>query len=198
MQYHPPSPILRFFARLVLKITGFRLENHLPDLPKYVVVAAPHTSNSDALVFLCAAFVENIRPLFTVKHTLFKPPLGWLIRWFGGYPIDRTRSTNAVDTVVDLFNDSDRMYFTITPEGTRKRTEYWKSGFYHMARRANVPLVLCYVDYKRKVVGANPEPFYPTGDIQKDMEYFAEYYAQFTPAKPENFGPIRVRPHERG
>ena len=198
MDYHPPSPLLRGLASLILKILGFRLENGLPDLPKYLVIAAPHTSNTDAVIFLCGALASGIRPLFTVKHTAFKPPFGGLLRWLGAYPIDRTRSTNMVDHVVEMYNSNDQIYFTVTPEGTRKLTQYWKSGFYHMARKANVPLVLAYVDYKRKVVGARPEPFYTTGDIQKDMEVFKTFYEQFTPAKPENFGPVRVRPHETG
>ena len=110
----------------------------------------------------------------------------------------RTRSTNVVDQVAEMFNKSAQVVFAVTPEGTRKRTNYWKSGFYHMARRANVPIVLSYVDYKRKVVGARVEPLYPSGDIQKDIEEIAAFYAQFTPAVPENFGPVRVRPHETG
>jgi 1-acyl-sn-glycerol-3-phosphate acyltransferase len=198
MDYRRPSPFLRGLATVILKVLGWKIENGLPDLPKYLAIAAPHTSNMDAVVFLCGALTVGIRPLFTVKHTAFKPPFGGLIRWLGAYPVDRTRSTNVVDQVVEMFNKSDSVVFAVTPEGTRKHTNYWKSGFYHMARKANVPIVMGYVDYKRKVVGANPELFYPTGDIQKDIEVFAKFYAQFTPAKPENFGPVRVRPHETG
>ncbi|MFN8375782.1 MAG: lysophospholipid acyltransferase family protein [Anaerolineae bacterium] len=198
MYDNPPSPFLRGLASFILKILGWKVENGLPDLPKYIAIAAPHTSNMDAIVFLCGALQVGIRPLFTVKHTAFKPPFGGLLRWLGAYPVDRTRSTKLVDQVVDYINKADRAVFAVTPEGTRKRTEYWKSGFYHMARKANVPIVFGYVDYKRKVVGARLEPFYPSGDIQKDMEEIAAFYSQFTPDVPENFGPVRVRPHETG
>ena len=196
MDYPPPSAFLRGLASLILKLLGWRIENGLPNLPKYLVIAAPHTSNMDAIVFLCAALACGVRPLFTVKHTAFKPPFAGILRWLGAYPIDRTRSTNVVDQVVEMYDKSTHAVFAITPEGTRKMTQYWKSGFYHMASKAKVPIVLAYVDYKRKVVGARVEPLYPSGDIQKDVEVFKEFYANITPAKPENFGPVRVRPHE--
>jgi 1-acyl-sn-glycerol-3-phosphate acyltransferase len=198
MEHSQSSPFLRGLASFILKILGWRIENGLPDLPKYLVIAAPHTTNMDAVLFLCGALASHVRPLFTVKHTAFKPPFAGIMRWLGAYPIDRTRSTNVVDQVVEMYNKSESVVFAITPEGTRKRTNYWKSGFYHMARKANVPLVLSYVDYKRKVVGARVEPLYPSGDIQKDIEEIAAFYAQFTPGVPENFGPVRVRPHETG
>lgn len=200
--YQPPPPLfLKALGWTILKTAGWRIENGLPpasEVPRYVAIAAPHTSNWDAPLFLSAAILCGARPVFTVKKEAFRFPWGAPLRYLGCYPIDRSTSHNVVDQVVDLFAEADTLVFGVTPEGTRRRTEYWRSGFYHIAHRANVPILLGFLDYRRKVVGARRELLHPSGDIQADMAEIAAFYATITPHHPEKFGPVRVRPHEKG
>ena len=173
------STLVRWFAVFMLRVTGWRKSGKLPDGPKCVMVAAPHTSNWDLPVMLVVAFGVGARVFWMGKHTLFRPPFGGFFRWLGGVPIDRRKSTNAVEQMIALFRERETFTLVMAPEGTRKRTAYWKTGFYHIAHGAGVPIVLGFLDYQRKVGGMGPM-IQPTGDIEADMTVMREFYADIT------------------
>ncbi len=156
----------------------------MPDLPKYVVIAAPHTSNWDFVILLFAVVATRVRIHWLGKHTLFRRPFGSLFRWLGGIPIDRSKSGNAVAQMVETFNASDRFVLAIPPEGSRSQVGRWKSGFYHIARGANVPLLLASLDYSKKVAGIGTV-FYPTDDAEADTERIRAFYATVTGKFPQ-------------
>ena len=186
--------IKSLFARLVLWLIGWRTEGEWPrDVRKGVLVVAPHTSNWDFPIMLALALALRIKATWMGKHTLFRPPFGWIFRFMNGLPIDRTGRNNMVDQVVAAFRDRDRMILAVLPEGTRKRTEYWKSGFYHIANGAQVPMVLGFADYGRKVGGIGPT-IMPSGDIEADMAKIRAFYSSMKGKRPEQFGEVRVRP----
>ena len=155
---------------------GWRVEGSGPDIPRAVVVAAPHTSNWDLVFTLAIAATLGIRVSWMGKHTLFRPPFGRLMRAVGGLPVDRRASHGAVEAAVELLTSHDRLFLIISPEGTRGRSERWKTGFYRIAQGAGVPIVLGFLDYGRKVGGLG-KVFVPTGDVEKDMEEIRVFYA---------------------
>lgn len=173
------STLLRWLALSLLAIFGWRRSGKLPDSPKCVMIAAPHTSNWDLPVMLVIAFAFGARVFWMGKHTLFRPPFGTFFRWLGGVPVDRRKSTNVVDQMVEIFRERDSFTLILAPEGTRKRTAYWKTGFYHMAYGAGVPIVLGFLDYQRKLGGMGPV-IQPSGDIEADMTVIRDFYADIT------------------
>ncbi len=191
----PPdySAFWSVIARFLLGLFGWSPEGGVPNLPKCVVVAAPHTSNWDGLILVLMAFALRVRLLWIGKHTLFRPPFGWLMRVFGGVPINRSTTKNAVEQVAQTFNERERMVLVIAPEGTRKKVPHWRTGFYYIAQAANVPLVLGYVDYERKRAGLGPI-IQPTGNIEADMEQIRAFYAPIKGRHPERTGPIVLKP----
>ena len=122
----------------------------------------------------------GIEAKYLGKSQLFKPPFGWFFRWTGGIPVDRTKHNSLVTFTAELFNQSEELVVGIAPEGTRKRVEKWKQGFYHIAVGANVPIVLSFMDYKRKEAGVG-KILYPSGDIEKDMSVIEEFYQGVSP-----------------
>jgi 1-acyl-sn-glycerol-3-phosphate acyltransferase len=185
----------QWLASRLLALFGWQAEGEPPNLPKYVLVVAPHTSNWDFPVMLLLAVALGIKATWMGKHTLFRPPLGWLMRLLGGLPIDRTVRHNMVEQAVESFHSRERQVLAILPEGTRKRVPYWKSGFYHIARGAHVPIALGYADFKRKVGGIG-RVFIPSGDIEADMAVIRDFYQGVTGARPEQFGPVQLKPQE--
>jgi len=179
-------------ANMLLKLFGWRAEGSLADLPKCVLIVAPHTSNWDFLVMLALAVALRIKATWMGKHTLFRPPLGWLMRRLGGLPIDRGARHNVVEQAVESFRARDRLVLAILPEGTRKRTPYWRSGFYHIAMGANVPIALGFADYRRKVGGIG-RVIVPSGDVDADMALIRDFYSGKTGKRPEQFGEIRLK-----
>lgn len=182
----------RLLGRFYLWLFGWTVNPTKPPINKCVVLAAPHTSNWDVPVMLAMSWVIGVRISWVGKHTLFKPPLGWLMRLIGGVPVDRRSRNNAVEQMAAEFKRRDELYLMITPEGTRSRAEYWKSGFYYIALGAGVPIVLGLLDFKRRYGGLN-EVLYPTGDIHKDMDQLRAFYAGASGKYPECFGPIRLK-----
>lgn len=176
--------IFRLLAILFLKMIGWRKEGSLPDIPKYVVILAPHTSNWDFPIGLAMIFALKLRGYWLGKDGLFRWPFHGFFRWLGGIPLDRSRSSDVVAQMVQLFKERAKLTMVLAPEGTRKKVTYWKSGFYHIARGANVPIVLAFLDYLRKAGGIGPV-FNPTGDIEADMEYIRAFYAAMTGKHPE-------------
>lgn len=168
---------------------GWKVSGNKPDLKKYVVIVAPHTSNWDFFVGWAARNVIGFRPNFLAKKELFKIPLiGWFLSNIGGVSVDRKdkkKSAKLVDQVVELYQTRDEFIMTITPEGTRSYSPKWKTGFYRIAQQAGVPIVKIGFDYPSKTVFV-AEPFYPTGDMDKDLGEIKEYFRQFKGKNPED------------
>ncbi len=184
-----PNPVLRGLANLILRVGGWTAVGQMPNVPKAVLVAAPHTSNWDgfwALVYTVA--VDADIHLFA-KQSLFWFPLGALLRALGGIPLDRSRAGGAVQQAVDLFNENDRFYFGLAPEGTRKKTPGWKSGFYRIAERAGVPVYLGFLDYKHKRLGIGRR-LDLSGNQDADLQVCRAFYAQVEGRWPEQTSPI--------
>lgn len=176
---------MKWIAQFYLFLVGWKIASRLPkDIKKCVLVAAPHTSNYDYPLSLATLYASGVRVRFLAKKDLFKFPLGILMRASGGMPVDRSRHTNMVDAMVEMFNESKELILMIPVEGTRSYVKEWKSGFYHTAMGAGVPIALGFLDYGRKVSGFG-DLFYPTGDYQKDLQEIQNYYRQFLAKYPE-------------
>ena len=187
---HRRPGFMKWLTHLVVRMLGWRLEGEAPKENKYVAIFAPHTSNWDAFFGLCIRFgIEERSASWMLKDNFFRFPVAGLLRWLGAIPIDRGRASNVVNPVVEIFNERDEMVLGITPEGTRKRVPKWKKGFYYIAVKANVPILMCYVDFARKVAGIGPI-LYPTGDIDADMRTFRDFYSTISPKYPDNWGPV--------
>lgn len=181
-------------ARWLLGLVGWTVvmePEHVP--PKYVLIGVPHTSNWDFPIGMLALVALGIERHWVGKHTLFRPPLGWLMRALGGVPLDRSKRHNFVEQVIDAFERADRMVIALTPEGTRSHTPHWKTGFYYIALGARVPIVLGFIDYQRKRVGFGPL-LGPSGDLEADLEIIRGFYADKVGRRPENKSMIAIRP----
>ena len=163
------------------------------EIKKCVIIAAPHTSNWDLLWMLLAAIDLGIRPNWFGKYNLFRPPLGFFLRAVGGIPIDRRASNNAVEAAVATIGANDLISLAIPPEGTRGHVDHWKTGFYHIAHGAGVPIICCFLDYGSKRTGVGPV-VQPSGDIDADMLIFEEFYQGMTGLHPDRFGPVQLKP----
>lgn len=176
---------MKWLCRLYLKIIGWKTGSTLdPAVKKCVLVAAPHTSNYDYPIALATLYAAGVRTQFLAKKSLFKFPLGILMRATGGIPVDRSKHTNMVEAMIAMFKKRDELILMIPAEGTRSFVKEWKSGFYHTAMGAGVPIVMGYLDYGRKVAGFG-DLFYPTGDYAKDLAAIQNFYRQFTAKHPE-------------
>jgi 1-acyl-sn-glycerol-3-phosphate acyltransferase len=175
---------LRFGSALYLKATGWRLTGDVPAARRYVMIAAPHTSNWDLPMTLVIVFAFRLRVYFLAKHTLFAPPFGAFLRWLGGVPVDRNKANNIVEQAVELFSTHDDLILLVPPEGTRQRVRYWKSGFYHIAYGAQVPIVLGFIDFKRKAAGFGGT-FTPSGNYDADLVKIQAFYAGITGKNPD-------------
>lgn len=168
------TPVLSFIfhllAQIVMRLAGWRVDGKLPDIPKYVLIGAPHTSNWDFVLFLGVIFSLRANVRFMGKAELFRFPIGWFFRYCGGIPVDRKRSTGLVEQMVKICNESEQFVLTITPEGTRHQVREWKSGFYHIARAAGIPIAMAQVDGKHKTVRIIGQPFHPTEDMEADLK----------------------------
>jgi len=178
------TPLLRGVAHLCLRVSGWRADGVAPDIPKFIVVGAPHTSNWDLPVTVICAFAFNRKIYWLGKETLFRPLYGWFFRWLGGVRVDRQKPQGVVEQAVAMFNDRDEFILVISPEGTRKHVKRWKTGFYRIAVGAGVPILLCKLDYGRKA-GVIGTLMTPTGDFAADMKLIREEYAGITARNPE-------------
>ncbi len=178
------SELVRRSSILVYELSGWTAVQEAPPPRKCVIIAAPHTSNWDFLYFFGLSNSLNIKSHWIGKHSLFRWPFGNILRRMGGFPVDRSKSQNLVDTMIQEFNSRDDFILTIPPEGTRSNVRQWRTGFYHIAMGANVPLICGLMDYAKKVGGLGPA-FMPTGDYDADMKIVGEYYHSVTPKFPE-------------
>ncbi|MFP5323971.1 MAG: lysophospholipid acyltransferase family protein [Gammaproteobacteria bacterium] len=182
------NTLLRGFSVAFLKLAGWKVEGSLPpQATKSVFIAAPHTSNWDLPYTLMVAFALRLNPYWMGKHTIFKAPFGPLMRWLGGIAVNREQANNLVAASAQAIRDADGpLQLIVPPEGTRSKTRYWKTGFYHIARTADVPIVMAYMDYAAKRSGLGPL-FEPTGDIEADMNAIKAFYAPFKGKNAEQF-----------
>jgi 1-acyl-sn-glycerol-3-phosphate acyltransferase len=182
------NTLLRAASRVFLKIAGWRIEGSLPaGAHKCVLIAAPHTSNWDLPYTLMTAFVLRLHPYWMGKASIFRPPFGPLMRWLGGIAVNREQSTNLVAASVAALKAADGpVQLIVPPEGTRSAVTRWKTGFYHIAVGADVPVLMAYMDYADKRAGLGPV-FTPTGDVERDMDAIKAFYAPFKGKNPRQF-----------
>ncbi|MEZ4403317.1 MAG: lysophospholipid acyltransferase family protein [Kofleriaceae bacterium] len=185
-----PHPL----ATRLLRLAGWELEGTVPPVAKCVALGVPHTSNWDGVLMLAMAASAGIDMSFMIKDDWLRGPMGPIMQRLGAIGIDRSKANNVVDTMVEAFRTHDRLWLVIPPEGTRSLSTHWKSGFYHIARGADVPVVPGYMDYKRKRLGMGA-PIHLTGDVRADMDRIRTFYAEHHPVphKPADFGPIRLK-----
>lgn len=179
----------RLLYHFFFKLAGWRFDGTMPSEKKYIIIVAPHTSNWDFMIGLCARSILRFDAKFLGKKELFRFPFGALFRWLGGVPVNRSKNENLVDAVVKMFNDRERFIVAIAPEGTRKYVSQWKTGFYFMALKANVPIVMTAFDYPRKTVFIN-KPFYPTGNLSEDMKTIFGFFRDKRGKFPKELPPL--------
>lgn len=175
------------FSRLILSLAGWRVRVSAPDYPKAIICVAPHTSNWDFIIGKLAYASVNRKAGFLMKKSWFFFPLGCIFRAMGGIPVSRGKENeSSVDNLVKLFNEKDRLTLAITPEGTRRLTNHWRTGFLNIARMADIPIVLAAIDFNDKEARVE-RTFYPTGDNDADLRAIKDYYKGVTGKYPENF-----------
>lgn len=166
---------------------GWKLVGEFPaNLKKYVVIGAPHTSWQDFVIGILVRNMKGENINFIGKASLFKGPFGFIFRSLGGTPVDRTKSNNLVDAIIQIFESKEEFRLALSPEGTRKKVKKWKTGFYYIAKGANVPILLFTFDFGKKQVELS-KPFYPTENQEKDFEYFHNFYKNVQGKNPELF-----------
>jgi 1-acyl-sn-glycerol-3-phosphate acyltransferase len=170
-----------------MRLIRFHIEGEYPaGLQRYVLIVAPHTSNWDFPVGMFVKFALGLRVRFLAKHTLFRFPLGVLLRWWGGLPIERTAAGGVVESAVRAFRENESLAVVITPEATRRKSDAWKSGFYRIAREAGVPILPVAFDYRARAIRFHP-PFWPTGDYEKDLPLLQACFSREMAFHPENY-----------
>lgn len=183
--YLPRNSLAEGLGHLVLKCMGWRIEGQLPAIDKFVIIGAHHTSNWDFVLFIAFKFVLRLNARWFGKHSIFRRPWGGLMRGLGGIPIERHRQLNTVEQAIQAFNQSREFILVLSPEGTRKKVERWKTGFYHIARGAGVPILLGALDYANRRIVLGPL-FHPGEDEAADMRAILTFYRDFVPKKPQN------------
>jgi 1-acyl-sn-glycerol-3-phosphate acyltransferase len=186
----------KWIARWFLKRNGWGIEGEVPKDKRFVLIAAPHTSNWDLPYLLAFAAMFDLKVSWLAKHSLFFPPMGWILRALGGVPVVRHEKNNVVDDMVEVFKTHQELVLVVPTEGTRARTEFWKSGFYHIAVGAGVPIVPSYLDFGNKR-GGFAQALIPSGNLAADMDHFRAIYADKTGKFPEMFGPVRLKEERR-
>ncbi|UOO85847.1 1-acyl-sn-glycerol-3-phosphate acyltransferase [Neisseria arctica] len=174
------NPVTAFLGGLFLKVLGWKICGSLPDLPKAVVVAAPHTSNFDGVVALPALLALDLKGNLMAKASLFQPPFGKLMRWFGLIPVTRNAAGGLVVSAVNAFNNNSQLWLGIAPEGTRHNAEQWKTGFHRIALAAQVPIVPVAWNYADKTIVLG-DPFMPGEDLQADLNRLYAFYQDKQP-----------------
>ncbi len=165
-----------WLARLWLQLLGWKVTGELPPYSKFVLTGGPHTSNWDFVIGIPALYVLRVRARWMGKHSLFKWPWGIFMRKLGGIPIDRSNARGTVAQTVAQFRQQQKLVVLIPAKGTRGKTDYWKSGFYHIARLAEVPVVCAYLDFASKTARVG-HCFFPTGEVKKDMDAVRAFFA---------------------
>ena len=176
---------MRLIVRFLFWIFGWKIDEHTPSgVAKCVIVMGPHTSNWDFILGKMAFVSYGVKAKFLIKKELFVFPFGYLLKWMGGIPVDRSQRNNLTQKAKELFDQSETLYLVFTPEGTRSYNANWKKGFYYIAQASKVPIYIAYVDYKKKIGGFHGL-FEPTGDADKDILEIKEILSKFKGRFPE-------------
>lgn len=188
----PSSGLIRYwFARAFMGLTGWDVTGKFPDDRKFVLIGAPHTSNWDFFLGLATIFIFRVKAQWLAKDAIFIWPVGILLRSLDGIPIDRKNAHGVVGQMVDTLTHSDQQVILLAPSGTRKKMPNWRSGFYHIAHQANVPIVCGSLDFKTKQAHIGLS-LLPTGDVKKDMDQIRQYYKNVHAKYPEMETPARL------
>ncbi len=186
------SRALTGLGRLLLTLAGWRVQIPAYPGPKFILIAAPHTSNWDLYFMMACGWTMGLSVSWIGKDSLFRFPMGLLMRWLDGIPVDRSRHNNQVQAAAAIFAERNALILAVAPEGTRSKAEYWHSGFYYMALGAKVPIGLGFLDYGKKVGGILGF-FNPSGDLKADMAHFRQAYRDIRGKFPDQETPIRLR-----
>ncbi|HIN90710.1 MAG: 1-acyl-sn-glycerol-3-phosphate acyltransferase [Pseudohongiellaceae bacterium] len=179
------TPLLRVIAIVILKLTGWKAVGEEIGNPRFVLIAAPHTSNWDFPLMLLVVLKLRLELYWMGKNSLFPFGIGWLMRWLGGISIDRAKSHNVVNETVRQYREHESLVILIPPEGTRSKVTTWKSGFYHIANNANVPIMMGYIDAATKEAGL-ADLFHPTGNLKQDIREIRAFYSKKIGLRAEN------------
>lgn len=177
---------MNLYHKILFDWMGFREEVSEPFPAKYIIALAPHTSNWDFIIGMLFCRANDFNCNFLMKKEWFFWPLGNLMHKLGGIPVYRSKKTGLTDIVAEKAKEMDAFRLCITPEGTRKANKEWKKGFYYIALKANIPILLYGLDYKRKLIKCS-RTFIPTGNVEKDMEEIKQYFTEFEGKHPERF-----------
>jgi 1-acyl-sn-glycerol-3-phosphate acyltransferase len=181
------SPFLRALSKVILKIIGWRVDGTLPpDQKKYVLIVAPHTSNWDFFLFVLTVSVLRLQPSVLIKDTLFIGPLGWFLRYCGAIPVNRRQAGSLVTYISSIYEAREEFVLIITPEGTRSPNTNWKRGFHHVAKAAEVPILVVYVDSAVRTIGIEGL-MQPSDDIEADMQQLKTFFDTKKGLKPDNY-----------
>lgn len=171
-------------SRIIFWLAGWNIAGRWPDLTHYVVIGGPHTSAWDVVIAFLTKSITKLDARFLAKAELFRFPMGAYFRWMGAMPVKRTTKEDTVTYVTSLFESSPTFILGLAPEGTRSHAPQWRTGFWHIAMAANVPVVSATMDFKKKVVTIHP-PYYLTGDIDKDIEFLSNHFKGVSGVYPE-------------
>lgn len=184
--------MLQAFSVWLLNRLGWQVVGEVPNVRQCVIIFAPHTSNWDFPIMYLTKLAKGVKVNFLGKHQLFRWPIGWFFRWLGGIPVVRHEQHNVVDASIQAFKDNPDLYLALAPEGTRSKTDYWRTGFYHIAVGAGVPLQLAFLDCRTRTLGLGPL-LNLTGDIEKDFARLRAFYQDKQGYKPELASAIQPR-----
>lgn len=179
------TPLLRGLSVLILRLIGWKVVARPIESARFVLIGAPHTSNWDFPIMLMVVLQLRLEVFWMGKHTLFPFPFAGLMKWLGGIPVDRSRHGNLVEHTVQQYRDNPELIVLVPPEGTRSKVKRWKTGFYHIAVNAGVPVLMGYVDGAKKEAGLT-DFFYPSGDVDADLPKIRAYYADKVGINPDN------------
>ncbi len=182
---------MKLISRVILKILGWQLDLQLPQAKKYVLIGYPHTSNWDFIFGMLAKWAMGMPLNWVAKRNMFWGPFRPLFIAMGGVPIDRAKTAGFIQKNIELFNSREQFVLGLMPEGTRAKTHTVKTGFYHIASGANVPIALGYLDYQNKKLGVG-KVIQPTGDIDKDFQIIKIFYQNIKGCHPENQGELEI------
>jgi 1-acyl-sn-glycerol-3-phosphate acyltransferase len=173
-------------SEMILRLLGWKIKGRYPaELPKVMLIVIPHTSNWDFPLGILVRSAIRADIKFIAKDSLFKPPFGRLFKWLGGYPVNRSKSSNFVQNMVDIFNREAYFHTVIAPEGTRRKVDKLKTGFYYIAKGGQAAIAMCKFDWGNKEVVFS-DPFYPSNDMEADFEHIYTYFRGVKGKKPEN------------
>ena len=178
------TPVLRTLSGIALQMVGWRVQGRLPDIPKFIIVGAPHTSNWDFVMFLALALDLKGNLHYMGKVELFRWPFGGFFKWCGGVPVDRSKPQGLVEQMAWVIRQADHFQLVITPEGTRRKVNEWKHGFYHIAKNAGIPVVAGYVDSRTRTCGIGPT-FRLSDDIEADIRNMQAFFKDKTGINPK-------------